>query len=143
MNSITEFSFDHPTSLREDWPLKLPVLRNGLSTTLLLPGRTLRYQFRNENELLFITDWENPYEECTEFTLCDANLVCRGRCSIGGCYSSYDLKRVKWIDERQMLADFEENGSFRLMIRSWGVPYLFPRLKLCRCKSASPPHCAY
>jgi len=135
MKAITEFSLEIPTVPREDWPLKLRLLRRGRPTSLALPGRELLHQFGDEAGFLFITDYDCPFEESIEFILCDAELVCRGRCTAGAPYCSVWLSHVEWIDHRHLRVELDRDGTWLLTIRSWGIPYLFPRLRLKRCKN--------
>jgi hypothetical protein len=132
MTPLTEFSLETHAGPYESWPLKSRLLRNGQPTRLLLWGHQLLYQFRTENGFLFITDDDCMFEEITHFTLCDSNLRRLSVRFLGAPYTSFLLHRVEWLDPKRFLAIFDEYCQYLLTIRSWGIPWLRPRLKLSR-----------
>lgn len=45
-------------------------------------------------------------------------------------YETFLLERIEWIDEHTFTAFFCGNFCCRFTVRSWGIPYIRPRLKL-------------
>lgn len=135
MNAISEFSLEKHSGPYESWPLKSRLLRHGGPTSLLLPGHSLLHQFRTEHGFLFITDDDCPMEEVTHFVLCDSDLQSISSRFVGWAYCSFTLERVEWVDAQHLLAVFDHDDPWVVTIRSWGIPYLVPRLKLTRMKS--------
>ncbi len=68
----------------------------------------------------------------THFTLCDSSLRRLSNRFLGGPYVSFLLRRVEWLDPQRFMAIFDEYCQYLLTIRSWGIPWLHPRLKLSR-----------
>jgi hypothetical protein len=132
MTQLTEFSLETHSGPYESWPLKSRLLRNGQPTHLKLSGYQLLHQFRTDSGFLFVTDYDCPFEEMTHFTLCDSNLRRLSNRFLGAPYTSFLLRRVEWLDPRHFMAIFDEYCQYLLTIRSWGIPYLRPRLKLSR-----------
>ena len=135
MTALNEFSLEKHSGPYESWPLKSRLLRHGEPTALLLPGYSLLHQFRIGHGFLFVTDYDCPMEEVTEFTLCDSELRSISRRFVGWAYCSFTLERVEWLDAEHLLAVFDHDDRWLVSIRSWGIPYLMPRLKLTRMKS--------
>ena len=53
-------------------------------------------------------------------------------------YETFLLERIEWIDDRSFTAFFCGNLCCRLTVRSWGIPYIRPRLKLQLDRSLVP-----
>jgi hypothetical protein len=53
-------------------------------------------------------------------------------------YETFLLERIEWIDDRTFTAFFCGNFCCRLTVRSWGIPYIRPRLKLQLDRSGVP-----
>jgi hypothetical protein len=141
MTALTEFSLKKHPGPYESWPLKSRLLRNGEPTSLLLPGYSLLHQFRTEHGFLFITNYDCPMEEVTEFTLCNSKLRRISVRFVGCPYDSFTLQRVEWIDERHLMAVFDQNDPWLVTIRRWSIPYFRPRLTVRRMKSPNEaPH---
>ena len=138
MTALTEFSLEKHSGPYESWPLKTRLLRNGEPISLLLPGYSLLHQFSTEQGFLFITDDDCPMEEVAHFILCDSDLRCVSSRFVGWAYCSFILERVEWLDPRHLLAVFDHDDPWLVTIRSWGIPYLLPRLKVARMKSPNP-----
>jgi hypothetical protein len=100
-----------------------------------VPGYSLLHQFRTERGYLFVTDDDCPMEEVTHFILCDFRFRRVSSRFVGWAYCSFLLERVEWLDPWHLLAVFDHDDSWLVTIRSWGIPYLVPRLKLARLKS--------
>jgi hypothetical protein len=45
-------------------------------------------------------------------------------------YETFLLERIEWQNERTFVAVIHGGGRWRFTIRSWGIPYIRPRLRL-------------
>src|SRR5687768_8225119 len=98
MTFVNEFSLQKHEGPYKTWPLKSRLFRNGQPTTLSLPGYSLLHQFLIEDGFLFITDYNCPMEEITEFTWCDSSLRRTSSRSVGWPYESFLLDRLEALD---------------------------------------------
>jgi hypothetical protein len=135
MDEITEFSLETHAGPYETWPVKSRLLRNGQPTRASLPGYVLLHQFRVAEGFLFITDYDCPFEEMTELTLCDHNLRRLSHRSFGAPYCSYLLQGVQVVDSRRLIVTIYKDHPSLVTLRDWNIPYLVPRLKITRSKS--------
>jgi hypothetical protein len=44
-------------------------------------------------------------------------------------YETYILERIEWQDARTFIAFIHGGRPWRFTIRSWGIPYIRPRLR--------------
>ena len=77
-----------------------------------------------------MTDYDCPHEEITNFALISKQLRLQSCRWLGWMYDTFLLERIEWRDDRSFTAFFCGNFCFRLTVRSWGIPYMRPRLKL-------------
>lgn len=129
MNSDEKFSLEKHNGPYERWPLKSRLLRNGTPLTLQLPGYNLLFQRKLSNgDWLFVTDYDCPHEEYTTFLLVSAAY--RILAQAGAPASLFkDLERT---DDQNWIATCHDSAQFHIHIRAWGIPYLYPRLRLTR-----------
>jgi hypothetical protein len=85
-----------------------------------------------------VTDYDCPYEEITNFALISKQLRLQSCRWLGWMYETFLLERIEWIDDRTFTAFFCGNVCCRLTVRSWGIPYFRPRLKLQLDRSLVP-----
>jgi hypothetical protein len=45
-------------------------------------------------------------------------------------YTSFLLNRIEWLDDHTFMAVFSGEDRCRFTIRSWGIWYIRPRLKM-------------
>lgn len=132
MTEFNRFTLEKHDGPYETWPLRSRLLLDGEPTNLSLPGYTLLFQFEAAEAYILITDYDCPYEEITNFALVSKRplrlLSCRW---LGWMYETFILERIEWIDQRTFIAVIGgSDHCWRLSIRSWGIPYIRPRLKL-------------
>src|SRR5262249_4882500 len=130
MNAITRFTLEQHDGPYETWPLRSRLFLDGEPTGLLLPGYTLLHQFETPEGYLLVTDYDCPFEEITNFILVSKRLRVLSCRWLGAMYQSYLLERVEWIDERTFIAVIYHEYRYRFTIRSWGISFLRPRLKM-------------
>lgn len=129
---LNEFELEKHSGPYEKWPSGSYVIRNGRPTSLRLPGYLLLHQFLMRDEYLFVTNYDCPFEEITELTLCSASLSIVARRSFGCPYASVDLDRARIVGEDQILI-FSDSGEARLItIGRSGIPFFSSRLKVAR-----------
>lgn len=130
MNPSSRFSLQDHNGPYESWPLKSRLLADGMPTPASLPGYSLLHQFETSEGYLLVTDWDCPFEEMTHFTL--LNFTFRVLCSrrFGAPYASWLLQECHQIDGNSFEATFGENERWLIVIRSWGLSYVYPRIKL-------------
>lgn len=129
---IDRFALQAHAGPYQRWPGHSPLIVDGELQRTSVPGYTLLRQFALADGYLLITDFDCPFEESTCFVLLDPQFKVRSQRTLGGMYASYLLKRVRWLDERQLIASFVDQGDWLMAIRSWSMPYLRPRLSLRR-----------
>jgi hypothetical protein len=130
MKSITRFELQKHDGAYETWPLRSRLFLDGKPTGISLPGYTLLHQFETPNGYILVTDYDCPYEEITNFALISKQLRLKSCRWLGWMYETFLLERIEWIDDRTFTAFFCGNLSCRFTVRSWGIPYIRPRLKL-------------
>jgi hypothetical protein len=132
MTEIDRFTLEKHDGPYETWPLRSRLLLDGKATNLSLPGYVLLSQFETADGYVLITDYDCPFEEITNFALVGKHplrlLSCRW---LGWMYETFILERIEWLDQRTFIAVIGgSDHCWRLSIRSWGIPYVRPRLKL-------------
>jgi hypothetical protein len=130
MKSISRFTLEKHGGPYETWPLRSRVLLDGKPTEVFLPGYTLLYQFETPDGYILVTDYDCPFEEITNFALVSKRLRLQSCRWIGWMYETFLLERIEWVDEKTFTAFFCGNLLCRFTVRSWGIPYIRPRLKL-------------
>ena len=129
---IDRFALQTHPGPYQSWPGHSRLIVDGELLRTAVPGYVLLRQFALPDGYLLITDFDCPFEESTSFVLLNAQLWVLSHRTLGGMYASYLLKRVRWVNERELIANFIEHGDWRLTIRARSVPYLRPRLALRR-----------
>jgi len=130
MKPINRFTLEKHDGPYETWPLRSRLSLDGKSTDISLPGYALLHQFETSNGYILVTDYDCPYEEITNFALISKQLHVQSCRWLGWMYETFLLDRIEWIDDRTFTAFFCGNLCCRLTVRSWGIPYIRPRLKL-------------
>jgi len=130
MKPISRFALEKHDGPYETWPLRSRLSLDGKPTDISLPGYTLLHQFETSNGYILVTDYDCPYEEITNFALISKQLRLQSCRWLGWMYETFLLERIEWIDDRTFTAFFHGNLCCRLTVRSWGIPYIRPRLKL-------------
>jgi hypothetical protein len=130
MKPINRFTLETHDGPYDKWPLRSRLSLDGKPTGISLPGYTLLHQFETSNAYILVTDYDCPFEEITNFALISKPLRLQSCRWVGWMYETFLLERIEWIDDRTFTAFFYGNLCCRLTIRSWGIPYIRPRLKL-------------
>jgi len=130
MKPINRFTLEKHDGPYEKWPPRSRLSLDGKPTDISLPGYALLYQFETSNGYILVTDYDCPFEEITNFALISKQLRLQSCRWLGWMYETFLLERIEWIDDRTFTAFFCGNFCCRLTVRSWGIPYVRPRLKL-------------
>ncbi len=138
MKPITRFTLETHDGPYDKWPLRSRLFLDGNSTGISLPGYTLLHQFETSHAYILVTDYDCPFEEITNFALISKQLRLQSCRWLGWMYETFLLERIEWIDDRTFTAFFCGNFCCRFTVRSWGIPYLRPRLKLQLDRSGVP-----
>ncbi|WP_137937922.1 hypothetical protein [Chitinivorax sp. B] len=136
MTPITRFSLAKHTGPYEQWPSRTRLFCDSIETATDVPGYCLLHQYQLRDGYLLVTDCDCPYEEETIFVLLDAECRLIAYLPfIPFYYSSFNLDRVEWVDETNLIATFEGYAPWRITIRPWGIPYLRSRLVAKRLRT--------
>jgi hypothetical protein len=139
MKPINRFALEKHDGPYEKWPLRSRLSLDGTPTDLFLPGYALWHQFETPGGYILVTDYDCPYEEITNFALFSKDFRLNSCRWLGWMYETFLLERIDWIDERTFIAFIGGSDHYwRLSIRSWGIPYLRPCLKLQWSAQAIP-----
>jgi hypothetical protein len=138
MKPINRFTLQKHDGPYEKWPLRSRLFLDGNPTEISLPGYTLLHQFETPGGYILVTDYDCPFEEITNFALVSKQLRVQSCRWLGWMYETFLLERIEWIDDRTFTAYFCGNFCCRLTVRSWGIPYIRPRLKLQVDRSVVP-----
>jgi hypothetical protein len=150
MHAIERFSLERHAGPYESWPRRTRLFDRGAPTQLAIPAYVLLHQFEVPGGFLLVLDDDCPHEEFTTFCLLGADLRLLSRRWLGVPYASFFLRAIEWVDERRFVADFGDepaaatawerarsayHGDWAparvgFVLRSRGIPYLFPRLAL-------------
>jgi len=133
---IRRFSLERHQGAYDTWPTRSRLLIDGERTGLSLPGYALLHQFETSDVYLLVTDYECPCEEVTNVVLVSKKLRLQSRRWIGWMYASALLRRVEWVDERNVVAVIDDERRFLFTIRSWWIPYVRPRLRMKHLRGA-------
>ena len=128
--TTTRFALEKHDGPYERWPRRSRLFLDGEPTKIFLPGYELRHQFETPDGFLLVTDYDCPFEEITNFALIDRRLRLQSCRWVGWMYETFLLERLEWTDDRTFTAFFCGNLCCRFTVRSWGIPYIRPRLKL-------------
>ena len=129
MMPIDRFSLETHEGPYEKWPVKSRLFLDGQPTRIKLPGYQLLCQYETADGYILITDYDCPFEESTHFALVSKTLRLKSCRMVGWMYETYILARVEWQDERRFTAFIHGGRPWRFTIRSWGIPYIRPRLR--------------
>ena len=130
MKPINRFTLEKHDGPYEKWPLRSLLYLDSRPTGISLPGYTLLQQFETLSGYILVTDYDCPYEEITSFALISEQLRLQSCRWIGWMYETFLLERIEWINDWTFTAFFCGNLRCQLTIRTWGIPYIRPRLKL-------------
>ncbi|MGH7217199.1 MAG: hypothetical protein ACREIG_08190 [Nitrospiraceae bacterium] len=130
MKPISRFSLEKHDGPYEQWPLRSRLFLDDKPTDISLPGYSLLHQFETSDGYILVTDYDCPYEEITNFAFISKQLGLQSCRWLGWMYETFLLERIEWIDDRTFTAFFCGKFCCRLTVRSWGIPYIRPRLKL-------------
>lgn len=130
MKPISRFTLEEREGPYEKWPLRSRLFLDRQPTGITLPGYQLLYQFETPDGYILVTDYDGPYEEITNFALVSKQLRLLSCRWLGWTYETFLLERIDWETERRFTAVIYGGGRWRFTIRSWGIPYIRPRLRL-------------
>ena len=100
----------------ENWPSKSRLIVDGIVTNQRLPGYSLLHQFALDDGFLLLTDYDCPFEECTNFILLGKILKNRSSRSLGVPYGSFLLEKIEQLDTTQFIATFYTDDPWKLSI---------------------------
>ena len=130
MKLINRFHLQQHEGPYEKWPVRSRLFADGEPTGILLPGYSLLYQFETPYGFVLVTDYDCPYEETTSFSFISSQMRLLSCRRLGWMYTSFLLNRIEWLDDRNFMAVFSGEDRCRFTIRSWGIWYIRPRLKM-------------
>src|SRR5262245_49951435 len=130
MKPIDRFTLEKHDGPYESWPLRSRLFLDGKPTGISLPGYSLLQQVETPDGYILVTDYDCPFEEITNFALVSKKLRLQSCRWLGWMYETVLLERIEWNDDRTFTAFFHGNLCCRFTVRSWGIPYVRPRLKL-------------
>lgn len=128
MHESKQFSLERHTGEYRTWPLCSRLIQDGITLNLTLPGYDLLRQYETVDDYLFVTDYDCPFEEITNFILVDKacrRILCKR--SFGWMYATFLLDDLFWQDERHFTAIISGH-PFQFTIRKYFVPFLYPKL---------------
>ena len=129
MKSIDRFTLETHEGPYEKWPLRSRLSIDGQPTGVTLPGYQLLCQFEAPDGYVLVTDYDCPFEEATSFALVSKQLRLKSCRTVGWMYETFILERIEWQDERTFIAYIGGGCPWCFTIRSWGIPYIWPRLR--------------
>src|SRR5262245_51659281 len=138
MKPIDRFTLEKHDGPYESWPLRSRLFLDGKPTGISLPGYSLLQQVETPDGYILVTDYDCPFEEITNFALVSKKLRLQSCRWLGWMYETVLLERIEWNDDRTFTAFFCGNLCCRFTVRSWGIPYIRPRLKLQLDRSGVP-----
>jgi hypothetical protein len=132
MNPTNRFALETHAGPYKSWPLRTRLIADGEPTRLTINGYVLLCQFETVAGYLLATDRDCPFEESVTFTLLWKDLLeVLSERTVGAMYASCWLNDITWKDQRTFIATFDGiRGWFEFNIRTWSLPFLFPRLKM-------------
>lgn len=135
--AVDRFDLQSHTGPYQSWPGRSRLIVDRQLIGTAIPGYVLLRQYALPDGYLLITDFDCPFEESICFALLNLKLQLVSHRTLGGMYTSYLLKRVQWQNERELVASFIDRSDWRLSIRPWSVPYLWPKLSLTKIDAAA------
>lgn len=136
MKPCTLFSLAPLSQEERQHATESQLIISGLPSTTKIPGITLLHQYEVPNGYLLITDYDTPWEENIEVVLLNRNFKRVSSCTPNFFFFSvlpvvfFWLSKVDWINERTLVVHSSgPDISYEIFIRSWGIPYLWPRLR--------------
>jgi hypothetical protein len=130
LQPITMFSLVAHDGPYTDWPLRTPLLADGVPTGITVPGYEVEGQYRCDDGYLLINNWDCPFEESYDFVLLSDDLRTLSRASLGVPYGSF-LLHAHWpTDAHSVRLHFYTNIFYTLSIRPPGRLRRRPQLKL-------------
>ena len=114
--SIARFALESHTGPYESWPTKSRLLVDGVLTDQRLPGYSLLHQFLLDDGFLLVTDYDCPFEECTNFILLDARIKKRASRSLGVPYGSFLSEKIEQLAATHFVATFYTDDRWSLSI---------------------------
>ena len=138
MKPISQFALEKHDGPCEKWPQRSRLFLDGRPTGVTLPGYTLLQQFETSDGYILVTDCDCPFEEMTSFALVSKQLRLESCRWLGWMYETFLLEHIEWLDDRTFIAVFCGGDRWRFTIRSWGIPYIRPRLRLQWLSQAKP-----
>lgn len=130
MNVIHRFTLEQHEGPTDKWPLYSRLLCGGEWTGVSLPGYALLHQYETPYGYIFVTDYDCPFEEITNFVLVSKRLRVLSCRWLGAMYDTFLLDGIEWVDDRTFIATIYKDCRWRFTIRSWGIPYIWPWLKM-------------
>lgn len=132
MGIVARFSLARHQGPYETWPLRTRLHADGKPTEVCVSGYELLHQFETPAGYLLVTDYDCPFEEATSFILLRRDLRLVSYRTLSVPYGSFSLDRIEQLADDRFRAVFYDNDAWLVVIRSWGIPYLRPRLQLKR-----------
>lgn len=119
--ALTRFALQSHSGPYETWPSSSVLLRDDEPAGVRLPGYALLAQYETVAGLLFITDYDCPFEEATAVTLYTADLSWRLGCKqFAVPYGSWSFKALDWLDARNALIHFHGDECWHLQLPESG-----------------------
>jgi hypothetical protein len=115
------FALEQHTGAYETWPLQSRLVVDGIMHPVSLPGYMLLNQFEIPDGYLLVTDFYCPFEETTCFVLLNHALEILATRSFGAMYCSFMLDTLSWVDERNLVFSFVDEGHWQMRIISPGA----------------------
>jgi hypothetical protein len=136
MTPIKRFTLERHHGPYKEWPTHSRLFLDGKCIGISLPGYELLHQFETSHGYILVTDYDCPFEEITNFALISKDLCLLSCQCLGMLFGSFLLDRIEWIDERTFIAVLYGEMRWRFTIRSWGIPFIRPCLKMKRLAKA-------
>jgi hypothetical protein len=130
MNPINRFSLEKHEGPYEKWPLRTQLYMDNKPTRTYVSGFVLLHQFETVDSYLLILDDDCPFEERATVVLLNQKLRVRSQRSFWFPYESYLLENVTCLDKNRIILTFYENIHKLITIRRFGIPFIFPQLKV-------------
>ncbi len=132
MIRINRYELEKHDGPYDSWGGKSDLLLNGVKTGVRLSGYQLLHQIETPEGVLFITDYDCPFEEVTWFTLVTHEMQVISHRWFGAPYATFLLDDLVLLKSGAINFVLFCGGPYQLTIRKWGVPYLFPRMRFKR-----------
>jgi hypothetical protein len=116
MQPITLFSLATHEGPYETWPLKSPLLANGLDTGQSIPGFVIEGQYKCPAGYFLITSYDCPYEEANDFLLLNDRFETIARNGLGVIYSSFLLEKHRPLSDTELELVYGDGLTYKLAI---------------------------